>query len=156
MKKSLSAIFALGFAFALNAQQNTTASGGEAAGSGGTVSYSVGQIDYNYLSGSNGSMNEGVQQPYELLTTFVAPNNTVATEISAFPNPASDFVTIKLGKEITACAEISDASGKLISKTNLSALQTNLDVKPLAAGIYFVSIISDNNRIKQFKLIKNK
>ena len=38
----------------LKAQETTDASGGEASGSGGTVSYSVGQIVYTTSSGTNG------------------------------------------------------------------------------------------------------
>jgi hypothetical protein len=39
--------------------------GGEATGSGGSVSYSVGQVVYTTNTGINGSVAQGVQQPYE-------------------------------------------------------------------------------------------
>ena len=53
----------------LQAQQSPTATGGEATGTGGTASYSVGQVVYTTNTGTNGSMAQGVQQPYEISTT---------------------------------------------------------------------------------------
>lgn len=47
------------------AQQASTASGGNASGSGGSASYSVGQTAYT-VSNGNGSVSQGVQQPFEI------------------------------------------------------------------------------------------
>jgi hypothetical protein len=44
-------------------QETLSASGGDATGSGGTVSYTVGQVFYTSLTGSTGTVSEGVQQP---------------------------------------------------------------------------------------------
>src|SRR6056297_978638 len=49
-----------------NAQQAMPASGGDASGSGGFVSYSVGQVVYTTHTGANGSVAQGVQQTYEI------------------------------------------------------------------------------------------
>lgn len=46
----------------LYAQQNIVASGGQATGAGGTVSYSIGQMDYISVTGAGGSITQGVQQ----------------------------------------------------------------------------------------------
>ncbi len=46
------------------AQENSVSVGGDIAGVNGSVSFSVGQIDYTYISGTNGNINEGVQQPF--------------------------------------------------------------------------------------------
>ena len=59
MKKIFYLIFCLSF-FMGYSQKETLASGGDASGSGGTVSYSIGQIAYEYRSGSNGNLNQGV------------------------------------------------------------------------------------------------
>ena len=47
-------------------QQAVVTAGAEATGTGGTVSYSVGQVVYQTHAGTNGSVAEGVQQPYEI------------------------------------------------------------------------------------------
>ena len=48
------------------AQESANVSGGEATGSGGTVSYTIGQVAYTNHTGTNGNINQGVQQPYEI------------------------------------------------------------------------------------------
>ena len=49
----------------LFAQQGFVAAGGEATGTGGTVSYSVGQVDYFTATGATGVLTLGLQQPFE-------------------------------------------------------------------------------------------
>ncbi len=49
-----------------NAQQNTVGAGGLATGTGGSVSYSIGQLDYVTASGSGGSASQGMQQVYKV------------------------------------------------------------------------------------------
>ena len=55
-----------GGGLALQAQEVISSSGGNVSGSGGSVSYSVGQVVYTTNTGTNGSVAQGVQQPYEI------------------------------------------------------------------------------------------
>lgn len=65
--KKTVALLLLGFGITTaQAQQATTATGGNASGSGGPVAYSVGQVVYTTNTSSNGSVAQGVQQPYEI------------------------------------------------------------------------------------------
>jgi len=50
----------------LQAQVAIPASGGNATGTGGTVSYSVGQVFYTINTGTTGFIVQGVQQPFEI------------------------------------------------------------------------------------------
>ena len=55
----------------LQAQQSAVASGGNASGVGGTVSYSVGQVLYTTASGVGGSVVQIFKQPiFSFLTTY--------------------------------------------------------------------------------------
>ena len=47
----------------LLAQQGNVAAGGLSTGAGGSVGYSIGQLDYLSATGSGGSLNQGLQQP---------------------------------------------------------------------------------------------
>jgi hypothetical protein len=49
-----------------HSQSAIVVAGGDATGTGGKVSYSVGQIAFTYASGTNGSVTQGVQQPFEI------------------------------------------------------------------------------------------
>jgi hypothetical protein len=50
----------------LNAQESVNTASGNASGSGGSVSYSVGEIVYTTNAGDNGAVAQGVQQAYEI------------------------------------------------------------------------------------------
>jgi len=72
----------------LQAQVTIPASGGNATGSGGTVSYTVGQIQYNTYSGTNGTVSQGVQQPYEIsVVTAIKNTGEITLECIVYPNP---------------------------------------------------------------------
>ncbi len=62
-------IFIIAFALSIiglaaNAQQAVTPAGGDAVGAGGSMSFTVGQIDFVTGSSAAGAMAQGVQQPY--------------------------------------------------------------------------------------------
>jgi hypothetical protein len=62
MIKIITLAILLGFCFAdSNAQQNIVVAGNSASGSGGHISYTIGQVDYVSLTGNT---NAGVQQAY--------------------------------------------------------------------------------------------
>ena len=54
-------LFCFAWPLAVNAQTTIATTGGNAAGSGGSFSYTVGQISYSTVSGTNGSVAQGVQ-----------------------------------------------------------------------------------------------
>lgn len=74
IKTKLSALFLSGLGLAaLQAQQTVPATGGVATGSGGTVSYTVGQVADTTQTGSGGTVTQGVQQPFEIWITVDPP-----------------------------------------------------------------------------------
>jgi hypothetical protein len=90
-KVKLSALL-LGLGLAAQAQQATTATGGNTSGSGGTVAYSVGQIVYTTNTGTNGSVAQGVQQPYEISIVLGIDNHSINLGLSAYPNPTTNYL----------------------------------------------------------------
>ncbi len=83
----------------LHAQESTTASGGEASGDEGTVSYSVGQVVYGTHSGTTGSVSEGIQQPYAISVIIGLEETGINLNISAFPNPTTDYLILKIADD---------------------------------------------------------
>ena len=81
----------------LQAQKAIVISGGNASGSGGTSSYTVGQVFYHTLAGTNGSVSQGVQQPFEIsVVTGIEEAMAIQLMISAYPNPTVDFLILKV------------------------------------------------------------
>ena len=66
MKKLLFSMFALmmGFSVMTQAQNASVAGGGEATGATGKMSFTVGQVAYQFVSGADKNVNEGVQQSH--------------------------------------------------------------------------------------------
>lgn len=135
-------------------QQNTVSSGGEATGTGGTASYSVGQIDYSNTTGSNGNINQGVQQPFEFF--LVNLDEETFANVQLFPNPTNDFIILQI-ENITDYEKfvLLDVNGKLIAEGNIETLETHIDMRELANGQYHLTIQNSNNDIQSIKIIKN-
>ncbi|MBC8344608.1 MAG: T9SS type A sorting domain-containing protein [Bacteroidetes bacterium] len=162
MKKSILILFALFFSITIiQAQEVIPASGGNATGSGGSVSYTIGQIVYSTNSGTNGSVAEGVQQPYEISeATSIEEARDISLICTAFPNPTNDFLTLKIDASTTLSIQtlsyqLYDISGKLIEKKKISSNETIISSIYLVSGVYFLKVIDKNKEIKTFKIVKN-
>jgi hypothetical protein len=150
-------MFGLGLT-GLQAQTAILPTGGNASGGGGTVSYSVGQVVYSTNIGTNGSVAEGVQQPYEIsVVTGLEEAKDINLLISAFPNPATDYLTLEVKNFNLANLnfQMYDMHGKLIQSKKIEGAQTNIVMSNLPPAIYFIKVMQSENEIKTFKIIKN-
>lgn len=152
-------LLALGM-FAFSSAQAQTAlptAGGEASGSGGTVSYTVGQVAYTTISSDDHGVAQGVQQPYEI-SVLTAIENAGAISLSAvvYPNPASDEIHLRTGGHETGQLryELHDINGKLLITGKVDGDETSIAIGHLASAAYILSITEGNIAIKRFSLIK--
>ncbi|OGU56772.1 MAG: hypothetical protein A2X64_01650 [Ignavibacteria bacterium GWF2_33_9] len=142
----------------LQAQTNLSTSGGNASGSGGSVSYSVGQVVYNTHTGTNYSLAEGVQQPYEIsVITGLEESKSINLLVVAYPNPTNDFITLEVKdfEPATLHFQLYDINGKLLQKQKITDNRTSIVMKNLVTSTYFVKVIQGNEEVKTFKIIKN-
>jgi hypothetical protein len=141
----------------LHAQETIAASGSNATGGGGSISYSVGQIVYTYITGTNGSSLQGVQQPYEIsLVTTIEEAKDISLEIEVYPNPATDLIMLKI-KNTEAedfKYQLHDINGSLLNISVIESQETNISMQNLVPGIYFLKVIQGNKEIKTYKIIK--
>ena len=137
----------------LSAQENTVASGGKATGSGGTVSYSVGQVVYTTNTGTNGSVSQGVQQPYAVSTT-VGINET-SIQLNAYPNPTTNNLTLTTDDSESLSYQLFNIQGAEISSKTLNSKTSNISLEGHPPATYFLKVIKNNEVIKAFKIIKN-
>jgi len=142
----------------LKAQVAIPSSGGNASGSGGSVSYSVGQVVYTSGTGTNGSVAQGVQQPYEIsVETGLEVAKGITLQCSAYPNPATNFVKLMVENytfEKLTC-QLYDMNGKLLKNKKVEGNETSIDMSNLAIATYFLKVTQSNIEIKTFKIIKN-
>ena len=155
----LSAVLLLGLRLTgLQAQETIPATGGNALGSGGSASYTVGQMVYQTNTGTNGSVAEGVQQPYEIsIVTAIEDANGINLSISAYPNPTFDYLTLEV-KDFdfsNLTFQLYDIQGKLLQNEKITDRQSRVLMYNLLPATYFVKILEGNKEVKTFKIIKN-
>jgi hypothetical protein len=153
---NLSFSFTLFVASSTFAQQSIHTSGGEANGSGGAVSYSVGQLVYTLATDNGGSLAQGVQQAYEILAVGL-PETENNISLSIYPNPAVDVLNLLAGdlKEDKYTYQLVDNQGRVINIGNINKEQTQISISTLTGNIYFLNVFNSNNKqIKSFKIIK--
>jgi Secretion system C-terminal sorting domain len=158
MKSSLFLVFFFGFLIPkVHSQNAVVGAGGNATGTGGKVSYSIGQITYTFASGSNGSVSQGMQQPFEISTLGNDNFPNITLEMSVYPNPTANNVTLKIADFSTEnlSYQLFDVTGKQISESKITSYEISIVMENLTASIYFLNIIDANKTIKTFKIIKN-
>jgi hypothetical protein len=139
------------------AQESVNTTGGEAVGDGGSVSYSVGQVTYQTYTGTNGSVSQGVQQPFEIsVVTAIEEAQNIKLSVSAYPNPTTDYLILEVKDfELEALHfQLYDINAKLIQSGRITGNQTSIVMRNLVPATYFVRVMQNNKEIKTFKVIK--
>ncbi len=146
------------FITSVNAQQLTTASGGDASGPGGTVAYSIGQLVYKTNTSSSGSVAQGVEQPYEIsIVSGIESTNDLSIKLNAYPNPTIDCLTlfVENSELIMLNFHLFDVNGKLIETKNITKNKETINMVNLPNSTYFLKVFNNKIEIKTFKIIKN-
>lgn len=163
MKKNLRTfliLFITGISFITNgySQESVVVSGGNATGSGGSSSYSVGQIAYTSLpGGANGFVLQGVQQAYEIISLGNDEFKGITLAMTAYPNPAVDVLslTVATNEWNDLSCQLFDTNGKIVSKkVEVTSPDTSVPMQGLNSGIYFLTVSNSGKAIKTFKIIK--
>ena len=80
----------------LHAQEALPAAGKDVTGSGGSVSFSVGQVFYAVHQGASAEVTCGIQQPFDIsVIASIEEAKTVNLYFEAFPNPATDYLVLE-------------------------------------------------------------
>ena len=142
----------------LLAQKGTVASGGEASGTGGKISYSVGQIDYINATGSNGAITQGLQQPYEIQVMTGVDKTSINLTCSIYPNPVTDVLRLSVENitEQNMTYALFTIDGKHIAQQKISDNQTEISFIGMANGFYLIKVFNSNNEVKTSKISKNQ
>lgn len=138
-------------------QEAVVPSGGRATGSGGSLSYTVGQVFYRVQAGPVASLSEGVQQPYEIFSVGVT-HPGLALSLSAFPNPVAHQLTLAVREfnNEKMRFQLFDLSGKLLLGDRITGHRTQIPMDNFPAGIYLLNIILEKQSVQSFKIIKNQ
>ena len=141
----------------VNAQEVTLSSGGEATGSGGSASYSVGQLIYSAIDGDGGTAMQGVQMAYEIsVVTAVKEARNISLNVAAYPNPAQEQLKLEIPGFETADMywQLYDYNGRLITGDPVKGQLTRIDMSQQVPGTYILKIIRKGQPLKTLQIIK--
>ncbi len=162
MIKFFISLAALSFAISIHTRGQTVQSQiiGTAGESFKNTSYqldwSVGELQTETYSAATNILTQGFHQGTYSVSTFVQ-QPALMFNISAFPNPATDFINLKIDNDAISEIQftITDFSGKVLQKGKILDKLSLLDFSTYATDAYFLSITQNNQFLKSFKILKN-
>lgn len=159
MKKVILLILGIFLMVNLFAQSAVVPAGGTATGSGGTVTYTVGQPADQRVEGSGTYIVEGVQQPYEIQTVGIDNYPDITLDAVVYPNPTQHYVQLRITNFIIPdyglTAQLYDANGKLLNMFTISDLETKIDMEIYPTATYQLRVLDKDRLLKTFKVVKH-
>jgi hypothetical protein len=76
-------------------------------------------------------------------TTNVGIENHLLNSISLYPNPAKEYIDVRVDELNVTSMEVYDVYGKLINTVNVIDNPTRINVSSLASGMYFVRVTTE-------------
>jgi len=143
----------------IKAQEAVATAGGESSGSGGSVSYTLGQTFYSTHDGTAASIAEGVQQAIEVSVVTGIIETGIDLNIAVYPNPTVNFLHLKVDASTARNVQemryqLYDMNGRLLASEEIVSDITTIETSQLSPATYFVKVLGDNKEMKTFKVIK--
>ena len=148
------------FSFGALAQRSLSVSGGGASGSGGSISYSVGQLVYTTHVSNEGTIVQGVQHAYTISEETVGESTgPFALQCRVYPNPASDQLLVDLGDpqlldQQNLSYRLVRLDGQVIQRRKIQDTRTRISLAGLAPGSYLLILLAGQQPIQTFQIIK--
>ena len=151
----VSAFMALISGFA-NAQQVISSSGSTLKSSTGSLSFTVGELVIDTKNAGATTITQGFHQT-KLTITAMNVLRQQNFSISAFPNPTSDFVNLKIEKGEIRDIEfiLFDLQGKVLSNRKIESTNTEVSFSGYNSGNYLLKVTQKGKEIQTFKIIKD-
>lgn len=92
---------------------------------------------------------------YKVTTTSLGTSETISSEITMYPNPASDKIYVKGLNSSLGTIEIINAEGRKVLEAEVNS-DKSVDISALVPGIYYVTLKSEGIKVYSQKLIVKK
>ena len=155
---SMKVFFIISTLFSFNlfhAQTVIGTQGNSSSNSACSLDYTIGEVVIAFGSDSSSILTQGFHQPVFEITTVETIE--VNFDVVIYPNPAVDQLNLRF-KEINRGDQFQlyDALGKQLVQELIVDYQMYIPFSNYSTGIYFLSIISSENKlIKTFKIQKS-
>ncbi len=148
------------------ATSTVNVAGGQGKTSAFSLDYSIGEQSaiVRYQSSASGSIAAGLLQALtSVITSILPPPNSEGEALVLFPNPASEYSTLKgaLSKPGYLSFQLVDIQGRVLQSDNpvyySRQVEKEFSLSGLAAGMYFIRVSYSAEgwtQTRSFKLIK--
>ena len=122
-------------------------------------SYYLQPMSPNESDGTYYAAGFGSDVPSSIAVKVSSPagiNDLNTVEGMAYPNPATDLVTISIDGEGVASLTVTDVAGRvaMTNQVDLKAGQAELNIANLEAGVYIFNVVLENGKTAQFNVVK--
>lgn len=151
MLKSISTFLFSVVSMFSHCQSNTISSGAHVVGAG-SVTYTIGQTDFSNQTNSVLSINQGVQQPFEIyfLEVIELENNG----IYVYPNPTKSSIRVEGNiSESVIHFSITSLDGKTLSEKVLDESRI-IDLSEFDSSIYLLNLFRDQKLVQILRISK--
>jgi hypothetical protein len=120
------------------------------------LDWSLGEVLTDTYTGSKEMLTQGFHQGKYIITA-VDQFNSFPFEITAFPNPVTNYVILNIGgNEFNRLQySLADINGKMIQISQVSDKQQQINLQGMTVGTYFLNVFSENKIVKSFKIQKS-
>ncbi|MBQ9418211.1 MAG: T9SS type A sorting domain-containing protein [Bacteroidales bacterium] len=143
-----------------SAQTAIAPSGGYATAGSGSLSFTLGQVATAFARGRftnmqlrSQSINEGVQQTYQVEAISDSKRADALAEVRVFPNPTVDGVTVEAAPDLPLGFVLYTLSGSRLAEGELPEGGCHIDMLLLPTGAYMLHLTSGQDS-KNWKIVK--
>jgi len=148
------AVTLTGVSRATSAQEAVLTGGNFHSNNSISISWSLGEAAIHTLTGGENIITQGFQQT-KLTVTSVNEIPGVKMIVTAYPNPAHDFIYLKVdGEHINLNYVVIDLNGRMLKQGKVENNPMTVTFNNLNAGIYFIRITKEGREIQTFKIVK--
>lgn len=139
----------------VSAQQIIASNGDSKSVAGIEVSWTIGEVVIETVTGNSVILTQGFHQT-KLLATAVNDPLFPDLEIKVFPNPTPGILTLKFSKYVEGSRYfLYELSGKILENKLILSEETEINMKPYANGQYILKLTNESlQEIQSFQIIK--
>ena len=134
-------------------QEVVSSAGSAFENSSGSISFTIGECITSTFSPSGIILTQGFHQP-KLVIIDNQPIRPLDIEITAYPNPAKEFVILKIEKSQEFSYVLCDMMGRIIEKKEIVSTETEIDFTYLKPSTYVLRVLKSKGEVRTFKIIK--
>lgn len=121
--------------------------------SNGSISFTLGEIMIKTFDSPELILTQGFHQS-RIVSTDIRHLRHQDLEILVYPNPAKDFVLLKVGTYEDFSFVLFDITGRIIEKKEVVSTETKIDFNHLKPSIYVLKVFRNEEDVRSFRITK--